>query len=149
MTIEAETSLSDQVREVLELVDTLDFTMLKSKLTNPNYDTGWSEEEANIAERDYKRYLAVCKVLGRQLVPSKEIDTFWHDHILDTRRYATDCQLVFGEFFHHYPFFGLRGDDDRARWEQAWRETNLIWQEIFGMPMKGVEPGTCLQAGRN
>ena len=37
-------------------------------------------------------------------VPTIDIDLFWHQHILDTRAYAKDCQKVFGQFLHHFQF---------------------------------------------
>ena len=37
------------------------------------------------------------------LSPSKEIDTVWHDFILDTKEYANYCMLKFGKFIHHVP----------------------------------------------
>lgn len=37
------------------------------------------------------------------LVPTREIDEFWHNHILYTREYARDCECIFGKFLHHDP----------------------------------------------
>ncbi len=34
---------------------------------------------------------------------SPEIDLFWHEHILDTKKYKQDCEMVFGRFLHHVP----------------------------------------------
>lgn len=37
-----------------------------------------------------------------QLVPSSDVELLWQLHILDTRRYAADCQLLCGAFVHHH-----------------------------------------------
>ena len=34
---------------------------------------------------------------------SKDMDEVWHAHILHTKKYAEDCQSIFGEFLHHTP----------------------------------------------
>jgi len=69
------------------------------------------------------------------MVPSKEVDAFWHAHILDTMKYAEDCEEIFGYFLHHFPYLGLRGGEDAARQEQADQETQRLYQQEFGEPM--------------
>ena len=61
------------------------------------------------------------------IVPTKDIDIFWHYHILDTRKYMEDCDKIFGSYFHHFPYFGSRGKEDKANFEK----TFLIAQESF------------------
>ena len=43
-------------------------------------------------------------------------------HILDTRAYSRDCEFLFGRFLHHFPYFGMRGDADRAALDRTFRE---------------------------
>lgn len=67
---------------------------------------------------DYRRYLALRLLHpDREIVPtggrSREVDKIWHMHILDTRRYHTDCQAIFGEYLHHAP--GVLPDKTSAR----------------------------------
>ena len=40
-------------------------------------------------------------------------------HILDTRKYAADCEAAFGHFVHHFPYLGLRGEEDTKALEAA------------------------------
>jgi len=70
------------------------------------------------------------------VVPNFTIDAFWHQHILDTRAYAHDCEAVFGEFLHHYPYFGLNGDSVER--DDAFIETNRMYREIFGEDCTGM-----------
>jgi hypothetical protein len=115
-----------------------DFSLTVQKLQEPAY-AGWTENRALIAERDYKRYLAVTKVFdGYQPVPNGDIDRFWHEHILDTRRYAADMEDLLGYFLHHYPFFGMRGEDDNRNWVAAVGKSNDIWQASFGEALYSV-----------
>ena len=114
------------------LVSKWDFSLTKIKLLEPDY-AGWTKERANTAEIDYKRYLSVTKALGGyQLVPNGDIDRFWHEHILDTRRYAQDCEELFGGFLHHYPYFGMRGEADNSTWIDTSRQSTEFWMLLFG-----------------
>ncbi len=60
------------------------------------------------------------------------MDEVWHAHILDTRRYAADCDCVFGEFIHHYPYFGL-GDKhgDRRQLVAKYQRTKVRYIALF------------------
>ncbi len=44
------------------------------------------------------------------LVPPPDIDAFWHQYILFTREYATECERPFGGFLHHSPASGEEGE---------------------------------------
>ncbi|MFM6129989.1 MAG: hypothetical protein ACKPBV_14885 [Sphaerospermopsis kisseleviana] len=63
------------------------------------------------------------------------LDDYWHNHILDTRKYAEDCDLIFGFFLHHYPYFGLPGEEDEGQNIPAFAVTQKIWEEAFGTPL--------------
>jgi hypothetical protein len=71
------------------------------------------------------------------IVPSEPVDTFWHNHILDTQKYAPDCEKVFDFFLHHFPYFGMRGEQDEANLNQSWANTIEVYVRHFGDP----EPG--------
>jgi hypothetical protein len=61
-----------------------------------------------------------------------EVDTFWHYHILDTLKYAEDCQAVFGYFLHHFPYMGLRGEDDLVAHERVGERMRTLYEDTFG-----------------
>ena len=119
-----------------ELVAKLDFTSLKRKLGE---EKGWSSEYQNEVEDLYRRFLALNVVYtDRKICPTGPIDDFWHAHILDTRAYARDCQVLFGEYLHHFPYFGMRGPADRANLETAFEETRMLFVKHFGIdPCEG------------
>ena len=96
---------------------------------------GWDVDFALRVEKEYKRYLEMCKEHpDLPLVPSSLVDEFWHLHILDTQKYAVDCQAIYGEFLHHFPYFGMRGAVDEANLKRAWRQTLEVYQSMFGEP---------------
>jgi hypothetical protein len=131
-------------RVVFDEIDRLDFTLIKRKLRDPEEGEGWSAEACEAVEADYRRFLALKRAYpDRDLVPTRAIDAFWHRHILDTAQYAADCERVFGWFLHHYPYFGTRGDADRAALIAAFADTTVLWERHFGMPYGG-EGGPCM-----
>ena len=63
-----------------------------------------TEERVNDCVRKYRNYLALAKMYrGVPLMPCHDIDLVWHQHVLNTRQYAEDCQDYFGYFLHHNP----------------------------------------------
>lgn len=115
----------------LARVATLDFSMLCNKLVEEH---GWTPERCLETEGLYRKFLALnVRYFGRKICPTKPIDEFWHAHILDTRSYARDCYFLFGEVLHHFPYFGMRGPDDRLALEAAFRDSVTLFIEHFGM----------------
>ncbi|NLC37276.1 MAG: glycine-rich domain-containing protein-like [Alcaligenaceae bacterium] len=93
----------------------------------------WDLNRAETAVQNYKRYMAVTKALGgAQLVPNGDIDEIWHMHILDTRAYMKDCNELFGEYLHHFPYFGMLGEENRQQWFDVQSKSESLWQELFG-----------------
>ncbi len=98
-----------------EVIAALDLNPIKVKLMHKESGEGWSLERANATEIEYRRFLYLMKAFpNEETAPLVDVDTFWHYHILDTMKYASDCEQAFGYFLHHYPYIGLRGQDDIA-----------------------------------
>ncbi len=98
----------------------------------------WDLNRAEAAVQNYKRYMAVTKALdGVQLVPNGDIDEIWHMHILDTRAYMKDCDELFGEYMHHFPYFGMLGEENKRQWIDVQAKSESLWQEIFGEALYG------------
>ena|SRR6218665_1030994 len=109
----------------------IDLEMVKMKLREKEEGEGWSYEQCDSAEIEYKRYLHLCLVFGKGIVPNKIMDKFWHYHILDTRAYHKDCEIVFGHYLHHFPYFGMRGDQDRQDLDNSFLKTKELYQQTF------------------
>ena len=86
----------ESLEKYITAVMNKDFSLAIEKLQNLEVGS-WTKERALKAVDDYKKYLAITKVLnGYQLVPNGDIDEIWHYHIMDTRQYAKDCNDIFG-----------------------------------------------------
>ena len=119
--------------QIIAKIHALDLAPIKFKLMDAEEGYGWSREYADHIEIEYKRFLTLLvKYPEASIAPSKEVDKFWHGHILDTLKYAEDCNKVFGYFLHHFPYFGMRGSEDAANLSAAADTMNLLYREEFG-----------------
>lgn len=115
-----------------EEVGLLHFDKLNWKLTKSSEST-WSDDLCDFAECEYRKLLSLKKWYPKlSFVPSKLVDKYWHEHILDTKSYLDDCNAVFGYFVHHYPYFGIYGDDDQSKLQVAFDQTVLLYEQHFG-----------------
>jgi hypothetical protein len=122
----------------------LDLDAIKVKLMHVASGEGWSVEHTNAVEKEYRRFLCLMKLYPEEdTAPLVDVDTFWHYHILDTMKYAADCEQVFGYFLHHYPYVGLRGDnDDQFRIDSGERMRTLYettFSEAYPAAFSGGE----------
>ena len=119
-----------------EYINYIDCSMIKQKLMQAPEEggSGWSAETANAVEEKYKMWLFLKLKYETELIPpSREIDVFWHAHILDSHAYFRDTQAVFGKYLHHYPYFGMRGAADHERLVSAFENTKKLYREEYGV----------------
>jgi hypothetical protein len=120
-------------------IDRLDLEPIKFKVSSPDDGYGWTEEHVQRIELAYRRFLKLLAFHpGTQLAPTQDIDKFWHAHILDTRKYAADCDRIFGRFLHHYPYLGMLGDSDKQT--LAADSLSMLYEREFGEPMPDNAP---------
>ncbi|MDB6000426.1 MAG: hypothetical protein JWP52_2125, partial [Rhizobacter sp.] len=118
----------------------LDMTPIKFKATRQEDGYGWTAEHADKMELGYKRYLILhAKHPEMTLAPEQDIDRFWHMHILDTRKYAADCEATFGHFLHHFPYLGLRGEGDEEALQEAFVKMQQLYAAEFGEPVASLQ----------
>jgi hypothetical protein len=130
------------LEQVVAAIEALDLTPIKFKATRSQDGDGygWSPQYADRMELAYKRYLILhAKYPAMTLAPERDIDRFWHMHILDTRKYAEDCEATFGHFLHHFPYLGLRGEGDEQALQDAFEAMQRLYAEEFGEPMAAAQ----------
>jgi hypothetical protein len=94
---------------------------------------GWTLDLALDVAAEYRKYSALCQLYPDEpLVPSTFVDDFWHLHILDTLKYEDDCSQYYGYFLHHFPYFGMRGEEDAANLRKSWLATLELYKKHFG-----------------
>jgi hypothetical protein len=95
---------------------------------------GWTGERADAAQLEYVRFLTLLqKKPGFMLVPwldsngRDDLDQFWHQHILDTGKYAADCKALVGHMIHHDPHV-LKGSREE---KDAVEKTRRLYTRTF------------------
>jgi hypothetical protein len=144
LTIAKKSTITEQI---LPEVQMLNFDRIKFKLLHKDSSIVWTKEKAEFAETEYRRYLTLIKLYpNKGIVPSKIMDEFWHQHILDTQAYREDCQTIFGRFIDHFPYFGIYGTDDRQDLLDTFEETKALYKKRFGIELgeeEDQDPSKC------
>lgn len=124
------------VEEALARLDgLLDLSNVRMKLADPDEGRGYDVARLAVMEQEHRRFLALHLAHpGMDVVPCKIVDEIWHQHILDTAAYRDDCDAIFGSYLDHFPYFGMRGEDDARALNDAYAETIERYRDAFGEP---------------
>jgi len=98
------------------------------------HDEGITWEEAGALEAEYKRFIAIIIANpGPRFPISKQVDPFWHAHLMFTRDYAEMCSKVNnGVFIHHQP---MTEKQDAVEVRANYFSSTLPeYQRMFGDP---------------
>lgn len=92
---------AEYVNPVLwEKIQQIDFNLIIDRMLLRHH---WSQKRIELAITGYKQFLYMSKLFEQPISPTKDVDTIWHEHILHTNKYASDCEKTFGHFLHHFP----------------------------------------------
>ncbi|HEX9094646.1 MAG TPA: hypothetical protein VF990_00945 [Candidatus Dormibacteraeota bacterium] len=98
-------------QQVRNAIARLDLVKIKAKATK---EYGWRRARVEDADDWYRNFLWLCYKHGAPLsMIGRDADDLWHLHILDTAKYARDCQKIFGKFLSHRPIYGRPTAEDR------------------------------------
>lgn len=118
---------------VLKAIEELDLEQIKTKLMHVASGEGWSRAKVDAMEIEYRRFLYLMHAFPQEeTAPTVDVDTFWHYHILDTMKYAADCEATFGYFLHHYPYVGLDTAEEAGFEERGGDRMRELYEQTFG-----------------
>ena len=121
------------MKHAISIMNDLDLESIMVKAMDKEEGFGWDFEFTQRISNEYRKFLILClENPGFPVVPSSQIDDFWHLHILDTLKYQEDCNKYLGYFLHHFPYFGMRGEQDEANLKSAWNESCELYKRRFG-----------------
>lgn len=116
----------------------LDLGPIMYKLMDPIESKGWDLAKVTSVEKLYRRFLELkVRHPEETIVPTKEIDAMWHAHILDTSKYMVDCEAMFGAYLHHFPYLGMRGEEDRNALIAEFANTKQLYRQRFDEELAG------------
>jgi hypothetical protein len=112
----------------------LDFSYLIQSMCAESYFLPrWSLADATSIANIYKNFLYLQKKhCSISLVPTREIDEIWHNHILHTKNYFQDCYAIFGHYYHHHP---LNPEEDLKKLITAFKKTKQLYFKEFKSPL--------------
>jgi hypothetical protein len=122
-------------QQVISAIQALDLEPVKLRVMDAELGEGWTREYADSIELAYKNYLTMLVKYqdhAEHILLSKDVDEFWHTHILQTTKYADDCQKVFGNFLHHEPHVGERTPADLEKRNVMAETTRELYEREFG-----------------
>src|SRR3989338_2927112 len=127
-----DTSRNPSLDEAKTYIYSIDFSMVVDKIVDTKK---WRRADVVKICELYRHFLFLKKKYSlddEKLPPSEEIDEFWHNHILDTKKYKVDCQNIFGFYLDHYPYFGLDGKTTKDDLDNAFKRTQELHHKEFG-----------------
>ena len=75
------------------------------------------------------------------LVPTKDMDEFWHMHILHTKFYMKDCQNLFGRYLHHTP----SDEHGVSELRDGFNRMLQLYKDCFGESVRILQRGMNLE----
>ena len=147
------TKLTDRpVEQVIAAINALDLDSVKIRAMDPELGEGWTREYAEGIERGYRTYLTMLAKYpdhAEDILLSKDVDEFWHTHILQTIKYTEDCETVFGKYLHHAPHIGEVTSADKERRVALAEKTRRLYQQEFGKTQNyaAAWSGVAIEAG--
>ncbi len=123
------------VEQVIAAINALDLESVKVRAMDPELGEGWTREYAEGIERGYRTYLTMLAKYpdhAEDILLSKDVDEFWHTHILQTIKYTEDCEAVFGKYLHHAPHIGEVTSAVKEKRMVLAEKTRRLYQREFG-----------------
>lgn len=112
----------------------LSVDLLVASYRSASFPQDWSREARERELARYVRFLLLsAKSPGHRATPTREIDEFWHLHMLQPVAYYRDCQRIFGRLFDHDGGFGT-GPGELPILQAAFREFAKRWLAEYGEP---------------
>ena len=85
-------------------------------------------ERLDRIEVEYRRFIAMCAT-EKVITMSKEIDDFWHVHILFSDDYTAMCHWLGMQYIHHNP---CQSDGEVDALADGYHDTLRFYEEQFG-----------------
>lgn len=126
--------MDNDLNKARQYLDALNLSYIIDAMCATNYPLPrWTVADATFCCQLYKNFLFLIKKYPKiQLVPSRSIDEFWHNHILYTKKYHYDCLQIFGDYLHHEP---ADPKDDEKKLIDIFSVTKQLYFEEFKQPL--------------
>jgi hypothetical protein len=88
---------------------------------------GWTLEKADTLELEYRCFLQCIRDYPDVvIVPTRDCDLYWHQHILALPLYLEHCDQLFGHTLMHWPFTAMDEEDAALHQHRFRRSLKLV-----------------------
>ncbi len=108
--------------------------LLRASYRSDDFPKDWSREQREAALDRYRKWLGLkLSNPTARLAPTRDIDLFWHLHMLAPVAYFRDCKRYFGRLLDHDGGFG-KDPSEVAELDSVLRATAELWERTYGIP---------------
>lgn len=136
--------LSEEQRELISQISSFDIDGGAVKLSFAKRlarENQWNLSFSNRVIEEYKRFVALAMVAGRQVTPSEHVDQAWHLHLTYTVSYWERFHRLLPFPLHHHPTKG--GGSESDKFENQYEATLKLYSEVFGEePPRDIWPSS-------
>lgn len=122
-----------ETENLLELVNQVRVSFQRK---SSSANIAWIPEYLEMLESDsiqvieeYKRFLQLLIINKIVLTPSKLVDEFWHQHILNSTEYFQFCIRIAGHYIHHSP----HDQKPHSFHLDSFNQTQQVYKKYFGL----------------
>lgn len=117
-------------------VPTVSVDLVHASYRSDDFPKDWSPEEREQALARYLKWLGLKQRHPRaRLAPTRDIDLFWHLHMLSPVAYVRDCMRLFGHVLDHDGGFG-KGEGELPQLREIFKQTAAWWETEYAEPYR-------------
>lgn len=133
-----QSSLEISLQDARSYIEQLNLDYIVEAMCSPSYPLPrWTLSDAEHCCQLYKNFILLQKIhINEHLVPTREIDEFWHNHILYTQQYIRDCMKIFGRYLHHAP---ASPHDNPKDLIESYKKTKDYYFQEFNIPLQLIK----------
>ena len=112
----------------------LSVDLVAASYRSSGFPQEWTHAMRQQEARRYEMFLLLAaKHSGTRATPTREIDEFWHLHMLHPQAYYDDCMRIFGRIFDHDGGFGT-APGELPVLKNAFQKFAARWKKEYGQP---------------
>jgi len=110
--------------------------LLGASYRSDSFPQDWTPEQREKALDRYVKWLLLKqRHPTSRLAPTRDIDLFWHLHMLAPVAYHRDCMRLFGKLLDHDGGFG-KGPGELPELQRVFEHTATLWEAEYGEPYR-------------
>jgi hypothetical protein len=114
----------------------LSIDLVRASERSDTFPADWTRAQREQGLLRYRKFLALKRRHPKSRVaPTRDIDLFWHLHMLSPVAYFRDCMRLFGRLLDHDGGFG-KGDGELPQLQEVFTRTAGWWEAEYGEPYR-------------